>query len=412
MTDAAHTVSETVPRVVHVVVSLDHGGLERLVVDWTNARNRRHPGSTRVVCLVAPGDLAALVEGRAVYCAAARRNRFPFDWLAVRRIRNELRALAAEEPQADGRPFPVVVHSHNMAPHQYAVLATWGSGIPHVHTQHGPNLHVQSLKDRVRSRVLCRLTQRLIAVSRDTAEVMASRQGIPRQRLTIVPNGVSAHPAYGAPQLERLQREARVPAAAFVLGSVGRLAPVKGYDRLITAFAELCRRAGDLNWALLLVGDGPDRAALEASARALGIADRVHFAGFQPDARQYLELMDMFVLPSRSEGLSIALLEAMAAGVPAAVTDVGESRAVIGDGQAGFILADDPAQWPECLLQWARQITAQDPAVLQRTEAAKQRVASGYSMESTLERYERLYHDVLGEAGTPARRQIAVADAL
>ena len=83
----------TVPQVAHLVVSLAHGGLERLVVDWANARNRRWPGSTWVVCLDAPGDLAPQVEGGCVVCLQADRSRWPWDWRAVA----ALKALVSEQ---------------------------------------------------------------------------------------------------------------------------------------------------------------------------------------------------------------------------------------------------------------------------------------------------------------------------
>jgi hypothetical protein len=133
-----------IPRVAHLVIALAHGGLERLVVDWTNARNRRYPGSTVIWCLDAPGELAVQVEGDAVWCAEAERARFPWDRAAVRRMKSN----GASHGTLD------VVHSHNLAAQQYAALVTRGTSMRHVHTQHGANLHNLGLKDRVRSRLL------------------------------------------------------------------------------------------------------------------------------------------------------------------------------------------------------------------------------------------------------------------
>ena len=327
---------ESVPHVVHLVISLDHGGLERLVVEWTNGRNRRYPGSTRILCLDAPGDLADQVEGGAVGCLHAQRSRFPWDLGAVARLRDEVRSRTSVVGLPAGNVMPVtILHSHTLAAQQYAVLATRGTGVKHLHTQHGAHVHLQSRLNRWRSRVLCRWTDRIVAVADTAAEAMVRNQKIPRERITVVPNGVAPHPAFPAPALAALRRACGLPEAGFVIGSVGRLDRIKGYDRLLRAFAPLSAQ-GD-SCVLLLVGDGAEREALDRQAHDLGVRGRIVFAGFQRESRQFLDLMDLFVLPSRSEGMSMALLEAMAAGVPVLVTDVGSNRELIANGRASSI---------------------------------------------------------------------------
>ena len=201
-----------------------------------------------------------------------------------------------------------------------------------------------------------------------------------------------------------------IPPDAFVIGSVGRLAHVKGYDRLIAAVAavigyslsvigekakgdpstnnqEPITNNGAAGVYLLLVGDGPERANLERQARDLGVADRVLFAGFQSDPEPYYSVMDLFILSSRSEGLSISLLEAMARGVPVAVTDVGANRDVIADGQCGVVLPDDDRCWAAILTS-----ISQKPAdLLAKVHAAQKRVREHYSLDATLRGYEALY---------------------
>jgi glycosyltransferase involved in cell wall biosynthesis len=207
-----------------------------------------------------------------------------------------------------------------------------------------------------------------------------------------------------------------IPDSAFVIGTVGRLAHVKGCDRLIAAFAALnrlqlfgCRvpqllsespkasispplttqQRDNLTTYLLLTGSGPELEALQRQARELGVSDRVIFAGYQADPTPYLAAMDLFVLPSRSEGLSIALLEAMSAGVPVAVTDVGASREVIEDGKCGAVLPEDEGKWPEILAEVLRD----KEGLARRRDAAVSRVRDCYSLEATLDGYEAVYNN-------------------
>jgi len=506
------------PRVFHVVVSLAPGGLERLVVDWTNARNRRWPGSTSIVCLDTLGDLAPQVEGGCVTCLQADRSRSPWDGRAVATLKawlSEQSTVNGEQSavysghrkvEENGRvetaastvhcslftvhsPPVAVLHAHNLAAWQYAVLATRGTGMRTVYTQHGANTHNQRLRDRLRCRALAFMTDDIVAVSKATAEAMTRLQWIPKRRIRVIVNGIDAvrfqcsvfsvqeradggesgnegrragerstrtstpHVSLaptgdpcGADVPIRLdggedgaasrltRRQIRdtlaIPQDAIVIGSVGRLAQVKGYDRLIEALgvsrpvnseqstvnSETERQTEDRkpNTAgekakehptcspytvhcsllpfLLLVGDGPERAALETQARSLGIADRVRFAGFQTDPAPYLAAMDAFVLPSRSEGLSISLLEAMAAGVPVFVTDAGASREVIEDGKCGTLLPAREREW----MATVGTVLASDGRAADLAARARERVVSHYSLDATLEAYEALYRRSMG----------------
>lgn len=362
------------PHVIHVVISLAHGGLERLVVDWTNSRNRDNPGSTSICCLDELGELAAEVDGNAAHALAARRSRFPYDRAAVENLCS--RAAVA----GDG----AVLHSHNLAAQQYAALAREAGGFRHVYTQHGANIHNQSFLNRLRSRYLLGQTDAVVGVAENTADAMRDRFGIPADRIQVIPNGVDM--TTGSDPLSR--RDARsqlnLSSDAVVVGSIGRLDRVKGYDRLIGALPELC---AETDVVLVLIGDGPERTALQDQAEEAGVADRVVFAGFRNDARRYLPAFDLFVLPSRNEGLSIALLEAMAAGVPVLATDVGDNVRVMDHGQAGAVLGKDETEWPSRM-----RSTLQNADTVRETACrAQNRVAEHFSMRSTLRRYEQLY---------------------
>ena len=404
------------PKVIHLVISLASGGLERLVVDWTNARNRRFPGSTSICCLDSLGDLASQVEGEAVTCVNAHRNRWPFDGVAVRKIVALLNtARTAHCPQSTDDSFIPVLHAHNLAAWQYGVLAKlWRetkSSFRLIYTQHGANVHNLGLRDRLRARLLACFTDEIVTVSKATAEVMSKKLWIARKRIKVVVNGVAVEkkPEVSS-QKSGIREQLGITSNSRLIGAVGRLAWVKGHDRLIAAFAavigyslEVTREKakgdpstnnqepitnnGAAGAFLLLVGDGPERDVLEHQARDLAVADRVIFAGYQSEPGPYLAAMDVFVLPSRSEGLSVSLLEAMVAGVPVAVTDVGANREVIEDGKCGTMLPEDEGAWAEIL----EGILRDKVGTQTKAAAARTRVHDHYSLESTLDNYERLY---------------------
>ena len=400
-----------VPIVIHVVVSLDHGGLERLVVDWTNERNRRHhavsltsSGWTSICCLDKPGDLAGEVNGDVVVCVNAKRGRKPFDIAAVLRLRLLIRGRKTEDggPGAETRDLessqeglrstvyglwsaPIVVHSHNLAAWQYAALACVGTGVRHIHTEHGTNPHYRGMVNQIRNRLLSTATDAIVAVSADTADSLIENQHIPREQIYIIPNGVvgGGSPAGSSSKMRAILG---LPGNVPVVGSIGRLAEVKGQDRLLRAFAALRAR---MDCRLLLVGDGPSRASLEGLAADLGVAQDIAFSGFRGDARDCLSAMDLFVLPSRSEGLPVALLEAMSGGIPVAATPVGEVSDVLENGAVGCILPDDESLWPDVLAdELARSAGA-------REVRAQQRVVECYSQDKTLASYEDLYCSIL-----------------
>jgi glycosyltransferase involved in cell wall biosynthesis len=181
-----------------------------------------------------------------------------------------------------------------------------------------------------------------------------------------------------------------------VIGCVGRLAEVKGQDRLIEAFAAAF--AGEPGVVLQLVGDGPSRESLEALVQRLGLAGRVVFMGFRADARALMGAMDLVVLPSRSEGLSVALLEAMAEGVPVAATAVGDNACVLDEGRCGILLPVDETRWPEALAAVVKELRADEGVWRERVDAARARVRDVYSLERTVKAYESLY------AGSEAER--------
>ncbi len=367
------------PIVIHVVSSLRPGGLERLVVDWTIERDGRWPGRTFVACLDAPGEWAASL-GERVVCLNADRARFPWDRRAAARLTEYISRLAG------GRR--TVLHAHNPAAWQYAVLAGSMGGAAVVYTQHGPNPHCRRWQDRLRYRFLAPRTHAIVAVARNVADAMAKHQGIRSATIRLIPNGIICrHPQ---------ERKRPRPEDVMVIGFVGRLSHEKGTERLLRAFSALagqsCAWPGKKTWALWLIGDGPSRCDLEQAVSLLPqrVRENVMIAGYRDDIPECLQGMDLFILPSLAEGCSVALLEAMAAGVPVMATRVGDNEEILDHGKVGFLLADDEKKWPEQIVA----VCSQHDRVVGMARQALGWVTEHYSVERVLSDYEAVYDEV------------------
>lgn len=371
-------------RIVHVVENLERGGLERMVIDLAAAQ-RAAGHAVRVVCLYAPGALAAELSGQGIAVQACDK-RAGADLSALRRLRAQLRAA----PDA-------IVHTHNANAHYHAVAAA--IGLPRasaparvLNTRHGMGAAHPRSRGEWLYRCTMRRTDVVIAVC-EAARARFAAQGVrPRRALLAVPNGIriDAFAPAGDERRAALRSVLGLAPNTRIVGTVGRLNPVKDQRSLLQAFAHVHADARDT--ALVLVGDGALRAALEAEAAALDIAEAVRFLGDRGDVRQLLQGFDAFALSSLSEGYSMALLEACASGLPIVATDVGGNREIVADGGNGLLV---PAARPEALAD-ALAALLRDPA----RAAAMGRVGRAWalreaSIETMAARYETLYR---GEA--------------
>jgi glycosyltransferase involved in cell wall biosynthesis len=182
----------------------------------------------------------------------------------------------------------------------------------------------------------------------------------------------------------------------YCVGAFGRLSAEKGFDRLIAAFAAVV--AEDPNARLLILGEGSERPALEAQARRLGLDRSVCLPGFREGAAGYLKHFDLFVLSSLTEGLPLAVLEAMQAGVPVLATRVGAVPELLAEGDAGYLLDTVSADAIAAAIGTLRR---QPQAVRQRVERAGRRVRELYSSRRMAAGYTDIYRQLLAGAGSP-----------
>lgn len=232
-------------------------------------------------------------------------------------------------------------------------------------------------------------------------------QGRAGRRTEVIPSGVDTErfrPIAG----ERAEAKARlgVPRDRPLVGTVGRLEARKGTATLLEAFARLAGQ-GAHGAVLAVAGDGPLRAELGALVTRLGIADRVRMLGDRSDVRDVLAALDVFVLPSRTEGMSNALLEAMAMARPIVATAVGGTPEVLAGETAGVLVpAEDPATMASAI---ARLLDAPELAA-RLGDAARRRVGEKYGARAMVRRLEAVYAAVASESDLSARVRPAAAN--
>lgn len=364
--------------VVHGVLSLDVGGLERMVISLVREGVRRGQRVT-VVCVERPGDLAAAARD-------AGAEVFSLDKPAGRS-----RVYVERAGDLLNRLKPDVVHTHQIGAAWY--LGPWAAvRVPVVHTEHGNQFAretgaTQVFKARLMYRQSARMIHRFCCVSADVAAAVTRWRTVPRRIVEVVPNGIAVDPLPGLPKRTEVRESLGLSTSAKVVGTVGRLTEVKRQDRLLRAVAAVGERVPDVR--LLVVGDGDERANLERLAAELGITECARFTGYQEHPEAFLRAMDVFALTSRSEGFPISLLEAWAAGVPVVSTAVGGIPDVVTDGVNGLLVNDgDGPPMSEAI---HRALT--DPHLANRIVTnASTSVREKYSLEKVAARYEAYYH--------------------
>jgi sugar transferase (PEP-CTERM/EpsH1 system associated) len=370
-------------KVAHVVLALNMGGLERVVLRLL-ARLDRARFAPVVLALDEPGGLAPELARLGIPLQVMGRRPGLDAGVAVR-MSGVLRREGVR-----------LVHTHNAAAHLYGSLAAHlvrargGRRPPIVHTKHGrdePDNPRRVLVNRVAS-ALC---DRVVAVSADAAAVALEVEHVRRRKVVTILNGVDT--AEFRPQDAAATAAARALLGArpdgFHVGCVARLAAIKDQGTLIDAFARF--RAGRPDAHLTFVGDGAERASLGERAARLGLDGAVTFAGERREIAPLLAAFDIFALSSLSEGISLTLLEAASAGLPIVATHVGGNREIVVHGETGLLVPPaDPGALAEALAA-----VAGSPGRAAMGAAGRARVEQRFSVGRMARDYSELYDEVL-----------------
>jgi glycosyltransferase involved in cell wall biosynthesis len=362
------------PVVALLITQLDPGGAERALTKLALGLDRQR--FTPLVISIRPrprGDQALLVEQleqagiRVEFLNARSKLQFP---LALIRLRGILRSSGARLVQS------FLFHANVLA----ALGAKW-AGIPAVA---GVRVADPSRSRQIAEGLLAGLFARYVCVSQSVANFCQQKCGVPAEKITVIPNGVDVAAIDAARPVELASLGIASDRRLWI--SVGRLDKQKGHGWLLPilkrVFAQLPQHD------LLLVGDGPEREALQRQARDLGLASRIHFLGWRSDVSALLKASELFLLPSRWEGMPNALLEAMAAGLPVVamlVEGVAEILGPLSDEQG--VVPGLASGFEEKLLSLAASASSRSSL----GRANQDRVLHEFSLASAVQAYEQIY---------------------
>ncbi|MGQ9670747.1 MAG: glycosyltransferase [Desulfosoma sp.] len=359
------------PRIVHVVSSFDTGGMEQVVASLVGRlRGYEHI----LVCMGRAGAATALLPRETPVIELRKPPGNPPLFLV--RLAAELR-----------RWRPSLVCTYNWAGMDAVLAARLGGVAPVLHNEHG--WVMDDLDGKNRKRILVR---RLLS-SGMHAVVCVSKQmerwllRVVRVRCAVVQiyNGVDTHLFRPAKGSGTLRRELGLPEDAFLMGIVARLDPIKIHACLFRAVTLLRRKYRNVH--LAVVGDGPMKATLRAQA-----GEGIHFLGERKDIPEILSNLDLFVLPSLKEGISMTILEAMATGVPVVALKVGGNPEIIDGSDAGCLVE---GSHPELLARAVKIYIQQPEKGWEQGQRGRQAVLERFSLEGMLEAYDALYRSVV-----------------
>jgi N-acetyl-alpha-D-glucosaminyl L-malate synthase BshA len=351
-------------------------GAEVLVAEII--RRLRDSMEPTIFCLDAIGPLGKALqdEGVDVVCLNRKPGR---DWGVGKRL-----AAVAKEKKIE------VMHAHQYTPFFYSALAkAWGgANYKLILTEHGRHFpDAVSFKRRLANRwVLSRYLDAINACCQFSATALASNDGFTTLPIEVIENGIEWERYQTHSNKTTLRASLGLDANRKYVACVARFHPIKDHTSLLQGYSQVAKQRTDAD--LLLIGDGPRREELQTLVQQLGIQNRVQFLGVRSDVADLLQAVDVFALTSLCEAASLTLLEAMAAGLPVVVTDVGGNPEIVRQENEGLLV---PRQDATAIGNALIRILSDATLANRMGQAGKQRVKETYSLERTIERYHQLY---------------------
>ncbi|WP_338518251.1 glycosyltransferase family 4 protein [Alteromonas gracilis] len=315
-------------KVLHVTYDMRIGGTEMVIKNIIEG-NTDPDIKMSIFCIESPlGPWGHELQKTALIDITVANRKPGFDFELIQQLRNHIKTNTID-----------IVHCHQYTPWVYGALAAMGSSARVIFTEHGrfyPD--TSSWKRKIINPLLMQLTQQVTAISRATKEALKAFENIPLNKIKLVYNGILP---LSSPKsdVETLKETLGIPNDFLVFGTVSRMDPIKNHKLMVRAFAEFNQTFP--NSILLLVGDGEEKETIVGLIEQYSLSSNVILTGYIKKPVNHIAALDVFLLPSFSEGTSMTLLEAMSLSKPSIVTDVGGNPEVVQHAETGIVIKNN-----------------------------------------------------------------------
>ena len=311
-------------KILHVTYDMRIGGTEMVIKNIIEGADTAK-FEMSIFCIeqpIGPWGQELEANGTAIH---SKNRKEGFDFSMIANIRKVLTSERID-----------VIHCHQYTPWVYGVIAAVGLNTKVIFTEHGrfyPDS--SSWKRRIVNPILSFFTDSITVISKATKQALVDYEFLSANKIEVIYNGIKALTATSEEERQALRNELLISDDDIVLGTVARLDPIKNHAMMLDAFNSVLKNHP--NAKLIIVGDGELNAALKKQCNELDISDRVIFTGYITNPSNYIQIFDIFLLASLSEGTSMTLLEAMSVGKPCVVTDAGGNAEIIETNTNGYL---------------------------------------------------------------------------
>jgi glycosyltransferase involved in cell wall biosynthesis len=363
---------------MHVTFDMRIGGTEQVIKNLIDGSDK-DTWDMSIFCLEQPiGPFGEMLLEQGIQIASVQRQE-GFDVSVITKLRKHITQHNID-----------ILHCHQYTPWVYGTLAAIGTRTKVIFTEHGrfyPDR--SSWKRKYINPLMTMFTDDITAISEATKKALVDYEYIPANKIKVIYNGIIPVNADSS-KTSKLKEELGINPSKKVIGTIARLDPIKNHQMMFRAFQQVLNQYSDI--ALILVGDGEERQSLEELVDNLGIRNHVIFTGYISRPQHYLDCMDIFLLPSFSEGTSMTLLEAMSLSKPCVVTNAGGNPEIIKHKVNGLVTGNDNTkEFAEGILK----LILEGGTYRTMQTNAKQRFDKLFSASLMAEQYSTIYRHSL-----------------
>jgi glycosyltransferase involved in cell wall biosynthesis len=363
-------------KILHLIQTSGPGGAEKLLLSLTQNSKDKY---THVAGLLRNGWLYNKLQDQGVEVKIIPSG----DTIDLKLIKNLVNLIKKEKIG--------LIHSHLLDMNFYSSIASRLTGVPQIATEHGDVHHISkkvNIKTYIKVKFLYMFSTKVVFVSRFTQDKFSELVHVSKEKTEIIYNGINLEEYQRPIDIKKKRMEVGIT-TEYVVGNVGNLYPVKGQTYLLKAAKKVLEEIP--NTIFLIIGRGELEKDLRKEAKELGIDSDVKFLEFREDVKELLKIMDVFVLPSLSEGLPFSLIEAMASQVPVIATKVGGIPEVINDGENGFLVPPyDPGELAAKIIRLSKDCSFANHLTIHGLKT----IGQEFNLSNMLRRYSEIYSHV------------------